>query len=360
MSNTMAESRNRANIRLIFMAAFVILGIWLVYEIFNILFLFFIAIVITLILNAPTMWLVSKKLPRTIAALMVFIGMLLFLFLVGLVVIPKILEQVTVLVNNLPHYYSQLQKLLASLVKDYPSLQNELTKQSTLQGNLPSLSMLIAGIGRFSFSLIGGVFLMIVLLSIVLYMLINPAPMVETYLLFFPRENRDKAAQALALASKMMVGWMKSNLVAGIIDAIAVFFFLTLMDVPGVWVWAALALFTEIVPRLGMYIMAIPPILIALSIDPITALWVLIFYLVLNEITGNILMPHIRASTMDLHPVSTLFVMIAMGAAFGLIGILIATPLTAFIKAYYDVFYLNGASSENIDQQVEVVLKRKV
>jgi predicted PurR-regulated permease PerM len=342
------------------MAAFVILGIWLVYEIFNILFLFFIAIVIALILNAPTMWLVSKKLPRTIAALMVFIGMLLFLFLVGMVVIPKILEQVTALVNNLPHYYSELQKLLASLVKDYPALQNELSKQSTLQGNLPSLSILIAGIGRFSFSLIGGLFLMIVLLSIVLYMLINPAPMVETYIMLFPVVNRDKAAQALALASKMMVGWMKSNLVAGIIDAIAVFFFLTLMDVPGVWVWAALALFTEIVPRLGMYIMAIPPILIALSIDPITALWVLIFYLVLNEITGNILMPHIRASTMDLHPVSTLFVMIAMGAAFGLIGIFIATPLTAFIKAYYDVFYLNEASSENIDQQVEVVLKRKV
>jgi predicted PurR-regulated permease PerM len=359
MSNTTIESRTKANMRLIFMAAFVVLGIWLVYEIFNILFLFFIAIVITLILNAPTMWLVSKKIPRTVAALIVFIGMLLFLFLVGLVVIPKILEQVTTLINNLPHYYSELQRLLASLMKDYPSLQNEVLKHSTLQDNLPSLSILIAGIGRFSFSLIGGLFLMIVLLSIVLYMLINPAPMVETYIMLFPVENRTKAAQALALASKMMVGWMKSNLVAGIIDAIAVFFFLTFMGVPGVWVWAALALFTEIVPRLGMYIMAIPPILISLSIDPVTALWVLIFYLVLNEITGNILMPHIRASTMDLHPVSTLFVMIAMGGAFGLIGIFIATPLTAFIKAYYDVFYLNSASNESIDEQVEIVLKRK-
>ncbi|HLN72130.1 MAG TPA: AI-2E family transporter [Prolixibacteraceae bacterium] len=360
MSNTITERRNKANVRLIFIAAFVILGIWLAYEIFNILFLFFIAIVITLILNAPTMWLVSRKIPRTVAALMVFLGMLLFLFLVALLVIPKILEQVTALINNLPHYYSELQKLIASLIRDYPSLQDEVQKQSTLQDNIPSLSKLIAGIGRFSFSLIGGIFLMIVLLSIVLYMLINPAPMVETYIMLFPEENRDKAARALALASKMMVGWMKSNLVAGIIDAIAVFFFLTYMGVPGVWIWAALALFTEIVPRLGMYMMAVPPILIALSIDPLTALWVLIFYLVLNEITGNILMPHIRASTMDLHPVSTLFVMIAMGGAFGLIGILIATPLTAFVKAYYDVFYLNAASSENINEQVEVVLKRKV
>ncbi|MGE5394992.1 MAG: AI-2E family transporter [Candidatus Saccharibacteria bacterium] len=360
MSNTTTESRNKANVRLIFIAAFVILGIWLAYEIFNIVFLFFIAIVITLILNAPTMWLVSKKIPRTVAALIVFIGMLLFLFLVGLLVVPKIMEQVTALINNLPHYYSELQKLIASLVRDYPFMQDEVQKQSNLQDNMPSLSKLIASIGKFSFSLIDALFLLIVFLSIVLYMLINPGPMVETYLMLFPGEKRDKAAQALALASKMMVGWMKSNLVAGIIDAVAVFSFLSFMGVPGVWVWAALALFTEIIPRLGMYIMAVPPILISLSIDPITALWVLIFYMVLNELTGNILMPHIRASTMDLHPVSTLFVMIAMGGAFGLIGILVATPLTAFIKAYYDVFYLNAASNENLNEQVEVVLKRKV
>lgn len=151
-------------------------------------------------------------------------------------------------------------------------------------------------------------------------MLINPAPLVETYLMLFSEDNRLKAAHALAKASKMMLGWMWSNLVVGSMEAIAVFFFLSFMGLSGVWVWTGLALFAEMVPKLGLYIMAIPPVLIALSIDPITALWVLGFYLALNETMGDFVMPEIRASTMNLHPVSTLFVMLPMGSAFGLIG----------------------------------------
>jgi predicted PurR-regulated permease PerM len=131
------------------------------------------------------------------------------------------------------------------------------------------------------------------------------------------------------------------------------------MGIPGVWVWAALTLFAEMIPKLGFYIMAIPPTLVALSIHPMTALWVLLFYIAFDEISGDFLMPKIRASTMKLHPVSTLFVMLAMASAFGLIGALIATPLTAFIKAYYETFILAKASKSHLKEEVDVVLNSK-
>lgn len=306
------------------------------------------------------MWLEEKKVPRTAAALIVFFAMLLFLAALGWLVIPKILEQVSVLVTNVPTYLNDLQNQLASLLQDYPSLQKKILNESQLQDNLPSATKVVTSVGKFSFSLVGGLFLLIVFFSIVIYMLINPAPLIETYLMFFSAENRNKAALALANSSKMMVGWMWSNLVVGTMEAIASFFFLSFMDVPGVWVWAGLALFAEMVPKLGLYIMAIPPVLIALSIDPITAFWVLVFYLALNEIMGDLVMPRIRASTMNLHPVSTLFVMLAMASAFGLIGALIATPLTAFVKAYYETFYLSDAPKDHIKKQVNIVLKREV
>ena len=131
------------------------------------------------------------------------------------------------------------------------------------------------------------------------------------------------------------------------------------MGIPGVWVWAGLTVFAELVPKLGFYIMAIPPTLVALSIHPIKALWVLIFYIVFDEISGDFLMPKIRASTMNLHPVSTLFVMLAMASAFGLIGALIATPLTAFIKAYYETFILADTSKANLKKGVDLILNNK-
>jgi len=63
---------------------------------------------------------------------------------------------------------------------------------------------------------------------------------------------------------------------------------------------------------------------------------------------------------MNLHPVSTLFVMLAMASAFGLIGALIATPLTAFIKAYYEEFFLSNTSDKSIKEEIDIILEGKV
>lgn len=360
MAATTSETVRKNPVRLIFVAASVLLGLWFAHTITGILFLFFFAIVLTLILNAPTTWLVSRKVPRTFAALIVFVAMLLFLFLIGWLVIPRILEQLSLLVTNVPTYYQNLKVQLSHLLADYPSLQEKLLNGSGIAEELPSMVYIATHLGRFSMSLISGIFFLIMFLSVVIYMLISPAPLIETYLSLFSPEKRPKAGHALARASKMVVGWMWSNLVVGSMEAVATFLFLSYMQVPGVWVWAGLALFSEMVPKLGLYIMAIPPTLVALSIDPLTALWVLVFFLVLNEVMGDFVMPRIRASTMNLHPVSSLFVMLAMASAFGLAGALVATPLTAFIKAYYEEFYLASASKENIGEQVKVVLERKV
>ncbi len=349
----------KKNVRLIFIAAAVILGLWFAFEIINVIFLFFFAVVLTLVLNRPTMWLMSKNISRTFAALIVFFAMLLFLFFIAWLVIPRILSQISTLVSNLPDYYFSLKEQLNSLLKDYPQLQKKLLVNADIVNDLPSAGSLLTSVSRFSFSIIGGIFLLVVFFSIIAYMLINPAPLIETYLLIFPTQKREKAANALATAATMMVSWVWSNLIVGLIEAVAVFIFLSLMGIPGVWVWAGLTLFAEMIPKLGFYIMAIPPTLVALSIHPLTALWVLIFYIAFDEISGDFLMPKIRATTMNLHPVSTLFVMLAMASAFGLTGALIATPLTAFIKAYYETFILAEASRSNLKEEVKVVLNSK-
>src|SRR5205085_73285 len=101
---------------------------------------------------------------------------------------------------------------------------------------------------------------------------------------------------------------------------------------------------------IGFFIKALPPILVDLSINGYTAAWVTVFYLVTDEIMADFIMPKVRSNTMKIHPVSILFVVMAMGVAFGFIGVLLATPLTAIIKAYFEVFYLNKLED---DRQME-------
>ena len=360
MKELTSQSFYQSGVKIILTAIFVVAGLWFAYQVVSIVFLFFLAVVLTLILNTPTMWLVSKKVPRTVAALIVFFLMLLFLVFIAWLVVPKMLEQLTTIFNNLPQYYESTRVGLASRLDEYPSLQRRVLSGSAFEEGLPSAIKLVSNVGYYSISLISSIFLLIMFFSIVAYMLISPEPLIETYLTFFSERNRPKAARALAESSVMMTGWMKSNLIVGAIEGTAIYFFLTYMEVPGVWVWVGLALFAEFVPKLGLYIMMIPPTLIALSISPLTSLWVFLFYIGLSELTGDFVIPKVRASTMNLHPISSLLVMLAMGLAFGLMGVLISTPLTAFIKAYYEEFYLSDVSTTNLKEEVNLILERKV
>lgn len=156
----------------------------------------------------------------------------------------------------------------------------------------------------------------------------------------------------------MVVGWMWSNVIVGAIEAVVVALVLQLLHVPGVLVWALLAFFAELVPKIGLYLMAMPPVLITLADSPSKALVVLAFYVVMNEIMGDLVTPRIRASTMRIHPVSTLVVMLAMGAGFGLLGALVATPVAAFIKAFWTEFVLARRPTACIDEDVEAILSR--
>jgi len=340
----------------VYLAAGLFVAIWFAFEVIQVILLFFFAIVITIVLNAPTTWLERKKMRRTLAAIIVFFIFLIFLGAMGWLIIPKIVYQVQLLIADLPQYLTILNKRVTSWLNDNTNITGIQTDPGNIAQQLPSAQVILSGISRYSLSLLASVLLFIFFLCLVAYMLINPRPLLELYLSFFTEAKREKAAKAFANASVMTIAWMWSNVLAGAIRAVIVFIFLLWMNIPGVWIWAGVTFFAELIPRIGFYIMAVPPILIALAIDPMTAMWVAIFYLVLDEIMGDFVIPRIRASTMKIHPVSLLVMLLAMVTVFGLMGALIATPLTAFIKAYYEEFYERKQSPSTMKHQVDMML----
>ncbi len=176
-----------------------------------------------------------------------------------------------------------------------------------------------------------------------------------------PPARRDAAERAFIKSSQAITGWLWSNVIIGALEAPAAAIALSLLGVPGALVWAALTFFAALVPLLGPYLMAIPPILVALAVDPMKALWVTIFYLVLVQVTGNVVAPLVRSSRMKLHPVSQLFVVLAMGSVFGVLGALIATPVTGIFKAFYEEFFLSRQPPDTrMEQRVENMMQRRI
>jgi putative permease len=342
--------------RLIYLAAGLFAALWFLHLVLDVILLLFFAIVITIVLNAPVTWLEKKKMSRTLASLLVFFGVMAIFGLVGWMVIPKMITQVKLLVTNLPDYLNSLNQRIDGWIGEHSSSDGKSASSFTL--TTEQLQPLINRIGQYSLSIFKNVLMIIFFFCLVIYMLINPKPLLEMYLSCFADNRKEKAAGAFAYASSMTIGWMWSNVVAGAIRATIVWFFLYFMGIPGVWVWAGVTFFAELIPKIGFYIMSVPPILIAFSISPVTAMWTAIFYIGLDEIIGDFIIPRIRSRTMKIHPVSILVMLLAMTAAFGVMGAFIATPLTAFIKAYYETFYQRKTTVAKKDEYIDKMLYR--
>jgi len=351
------ESRSLS--RLLYLTAGLFVALWFIHQTLQVILIIFFAIVFTIVLNAPVTWLETKKVHRTLASLIVFFSVLLCLALLGWMVIPKMVTQIKLLVTNLPNYLDSLNKRVAHWLGDHGNDRQQAQTMSNAITALPPVSSIINSVGQYSIQLFRNFLLIIFFFCLVIYMLIRPRPLLELYLSLFPDQKKEKAANAFSYASVMTIGWMWSNILAGAIRAIIVWFFLYFMGIPGMWVWAGVTFFAELIPKIGFYIMAVPPILIAFSISPVTALWVAIFYIVLDEIIGDFVIPRIRSTTMKIHPAFILIMIIIMSAAFGIIGAFIATPLAAFVKAYYETFYRKELQQEKHDKNIDQMLYRK-
>jgi len=112
--------------------------------------------------------------------------------------------------------------------------------------------------------------------------------------------------------------------------------------VPGIERYAALfgawVAFTELIPYLGPWLGAIPPIVYALVVDPISALWVLLLFLGIHQIEGHIVVPNVMGSALRLHPLLVIFGLLAGAELYGLPGVFVALPLLAVLRAMYEFF----------------------
>ncbi|SOD15158.1 Predicted PurR-regulated permease PerM [Pedobacter xixiisoli] len=332
--------------------------LWFLYKTISVVILFLFAIILGIIINQPVNKLEKRGMKRWLAALLVLGAIFIVTSVIGILVVPVISDQIDILIGNIPSYINSITSHLEHLLRKYPELSKNIPKEQVSLGSaMPSLGKTVMGLGSFSFSILGGLFVFIVFISMIVFFVGNPRPIIQLYLSAFLPDKREKATNALKHTSTMLGGWMKSNLIGGIIQAVLVFVFLSIFGVPGALVWAALAFFSELIPKIGFYIMAIPPTLVALSISPATALWCLVFFLILNEVTADFLMPKLRSKTMNIHPVSLLFLLLSMGAAFGIMGALLATPMAAIIKAYYEEFYLARFPEDHqIENNIDEIL----
>ena len=99
--------------------------------------------------------------------------------------------------------------------------------------------------------------------------------------------------------------------------------------------WVAV---TEVIPYLGPWLGAIPPVLYALVVHPLSALWVVLLFLAIHQIEGHVVVPNVMGSALRLHPLLVIFGLAAGFEVYGLAGALTALPLLAVARAIWEFF----------------------
>ena len=95
----------------------------------------------------------------------------------------------------------------------------------------------------------------------------------------------------------------------------------------------------EAVPFMGPILSSVPALLFAFGLGVMTPLWVLLAYVAVQVFENNVILPFVMAHGMKLHPMAVIFSMLLCVGAFGVMGVLVASPLVAIVNILHDELY---------------------
>lgn len=352
-TRTLSSDLYKALARALYLATGLIILLWFSYQIAVVLMATLLALILAIALNAPVTMLEKRGVSRPLGLGLSFLAVMGVLGGIGWLVIPRLAEELPRLIEQVPSLVEQFSAWALQTFGDVGDLSRQLDRL------VDWVFGLIEGLWGYADVAVQGLLLGIFVLALVLYMVANLRTLLAWYTRSMPAHLRQPAAHAFARTSRMVIGWIVASVILGAIKAVAAFLFLTLMGIPGAIIWATIAFFGAFIPRVGFYMMTLPPVLVAFSVSPMAAVWTLVFYVVFSEFLGNFVAPRIYAETMDLNPVYVLFMTIALGYAFGVIGVLISAPVAGMLKAYYDAFYLEQQPEDpQLEERVDAMMRR--
>jgi len=168
----------------------------------------------------------------------------------------------------------------------------------------------------------------------------NPRPIIGAMFSLVPERHHDQALIIMQRIGKVLPSWGGATLVGMVAIGLLVFLFMWLiLGFKDGLILGLIAGVMAAIPFLDPVLSAVPALLLSLGEGGMTPLWVLLAYLAVQALEGNVIQPFVMARGMRLHPVTVIFSMLLCMAAFGVMGVLVATPLVAIVNILHDELF---------------------
>ncbi|MER5765346.1 AI-2E family transporter [Streptomyces sp. NPDC002082] len=337
----------RAVILVLALVACFQLGSWAFHQLIGLLVNILIAFFLALAIEPAVARMAARGMRRGLATFLVFLGV--FVAAVGFVVLlgSVLAAQIVDLVEGFPGY---LDSLIGSINDTFHTdlsrldIQDSLLHSDWLQKYVQNSA---SGVLDVSATVLGGLFKLLTIGLFSFYFAADGPRLRRALCSVLPPRKQAEVLRAWEIAVTKTGGYLYSRGLMALISGIAHYIVLAVLGVPyapALAVWVGLV--SQFIPTIGTYLAGALPMLLAFTVNPWYALYVLGFVVVYQQFENYVLQPKLTSKTVDIHPAVAFGSVIAGTALLGAVGALIAIPavatMQAFLGAYVKRYALTG------------------
>jgi predicted PurR-regulated permease PerM len=295
--------------------------------------------------------------PRWLAVVTTYVGFILAVAVASTVMLTPIVRQGVEFANALPSYVANLQAQLTQVEENLagtPVAAALAVTKTHLVSNFAAWStQLIEGLVGLIGGLGGALTDAVLILIISIYMLLSGRRIHTVVHRFLPDPYNRRFLFTSSALVLVMGGFIRSQIVLSLLLGAMVTVGLTLLGMPYSLLLGLFAMVLGIIPMFGSALSAVPALLVALTQPWPMVLWVLIFFIIVQNVQDQVLAPRIQGENVGLHPLAVLFALLAGAQLWGALGAIFGVPILGFIWIMVVAVYRSFAYQSPVPTSAE-------
>lgn len=300
-----------------------------------------VAVVLASAVEMPVKYLAKWKIPRGLAVMSIFLGLLLTVIAIVFIFIPPLADDIARFIKTLPAILDSIRIFGKDMgFKDLSIAVQELSRDISKGQVLTVLKNTLFGSSGFfatTSAVIGGVINLALTFILAFYLALEENGVQKFLRLIVPKHQEEYITGLWSRAQQKIGMWMQGQLLLSVLVALLVYIPLLILDVPYAALLALLAFFGELVPVVGLSIATVPALFIA-WVHGGTALLsiVAIIYVIIGQLENHVLYPKVMSKMVGVPSVIVIISLLVGAKLAGIWGVLLAVPLAAVLMEFAD------------------------
>lgn len=324
----------------------ILLVLGFLYLIRDVLAMFFAALFLAALIDPFADYLERMRIPRGLAALIVYVIGLVLLAGAIILVVPPVLAEI----QNFSSFFAPFFPEVGSGQIDYASLFSWEAATENLQQLVDTIrgagvSAAVPELLELGSTAFGAVAAIVVVLILAFFLVAEKTALVKAIAFVAPAEYQPFVMQVSGKMRERLGAWLRGQLLVMFAVFMLTYIALSVIGVPYAIILALIAGLLEIIPFIGPWLSAIPGVILALTLSPLHALLTAASYLLIQMMENNILVPKIMQKVSGLNPIISLLAVLIGWRVGGIVGVVLSLPLVMAASVFLAEIFRNRSET---------------